>query len=259
MENVQKKLVEIQNERSSCYLELDAGAAALQEIRVFENTARMNVEQLREQKRSADENFRQFGKESAELDRQASEIQEMKRESQKELKDSEAMEKAHTCAVETYQSRLEEERLKEAKAQKLLEEYHLDTASIQQKTEFAASSLNRVEGELKKLQNEQEELVRSRSQAEEDSRSREAGIHALQEELDQADQAIRETEEKIQELQKKKEEQSASHKNFFGRREEQCGGSAPERGVYRSSGTEEKLRYGEGRDTESGKCQCECH
>ncbi len=220
MEKIQKKLVEIQNERSRCYLELDAGAAALQEIRVFENTARINVEQLREQKRSADESFRQFGKESTELDRQASEIQEMKRESQQELRDSEAMEKAHTYAVETYQSRLEEERLKETEAQKRLEEYHLDTASILQKAEFMASSLNRVEGELKKLQNEQEELLRSRSQADEDTRSREAGIESLQAELDQTDQTIQETAEKVQMLQKQKEEQSASHKNFFGRREE---------------------------------------
>ena len=83
-----------------------------------------------------------------------------------------------------------------------------------------ASSLNRVEGELKKLQNEQEELLRSRSQADEDTRSREAGIESLQAELDQTDQTIQETAEKVQTLQKQKEEQSASHKNFFGRREE---------------------------------------
>ena len=166
MENVQKKLIEIQNERSGCYSMLDAGASALQEVRVLENTARMNVEQLRGQRRAADEDFQQFQKECIELDRQTAEIREMKEESQKELKDSEAMEKAHTFAVETYQQRLDEERIKEADAQKALEAYHLDTASILQKAEFTASNLRRIEGEIQKLQSEKAELIRNREQAE---------------------------------------------------------------------------------------------
>ncbi len=220
LENVQKELVDIQNERSSCYLQLDAGAVALQEIRVFENTARMNVEQLRAQKRSADEGFLQFKKESEELDRQTAEIRKMRNENQQELKNSEEMEKAHTYAVETYQKRLEEERQREAEAQKILEEYHLDTASILQKAEFTASNLKRVKAELQKLQTEKEELIKSTNHAEEDSRNRESGIESLQSELAQTDQLVQENEAKVQNLQKKKEEQSATHKNFFSRREE---------------------------------------
>lgn len=220
LENVQRELVEIQNERSSCYSRLDAGAVRLQEVRVLENTARMNVEQLQDQKQAADESFQQLQKECAELDRQFLEIQEMKGENQKELKDSEAMEKAHTCAVETYQQRLEGERAKEADVQKMLETYHLDTASIQQKAEFAASSLKRIEGELQKLSREKEELTAGQNQAEMDARDREAGMEALQSELETAEQSIVQTDETIQELQKQKEEQSASHKSFFGRREE---------------------------------------
>ena len=127
----------------------------------------------------AGEDFQQFQKECLELDRQAAEIQEMKKEGQKELKDSEAMEKAHTFAVETYQQRLEEEQAEEARVQKDLEAYHLDTASIRQKTEFAAANLQRVLGELGKLRNEGEELTRSQEQAREDTRSREAGMEAL--------------------------------------------------------------------------------
>lgn len=68
-----------QNERSGCYSRLDAGAEKAQEIRVFENTARLNVEQLRDQRRAAGEDFQQFQKECLELDRQAAEIQEMKK------------------------------------------------------------------------------------------------------------------------------------------------------------------------------------
>ncbi len=220
MENVQKKLVDIQNERSSCYSRLDAGAEKLQEIRVFENTARLNVEQLRDQRRAAGEDFQQFQKECLELDRQAAEIQEMKKEGQKELKDSEAMEKAHTFAVETYQQRLEEEQAEEARVQKDLEAYHLDTASIRQKTEFAAANLQRVLGELGKLRNEGEELTRSQEQAREDTRSREAGMEALRKEMEEAEQSILKTEERIQALQEQKEKQSTSHKSFFSRREE---------------------------------------
>lgn len=220
LESVQKKLVEIQNERSGCYSKLDAGASVLQEIRVRENTARMNVEQLKEQSRAADADMEQFRKESRELESQTAEIQEMKKANQQELKDSEAMEKAHTFAVETYQQRLEEEKQKEAEASKVLEEYHLDTASILQKTEFAASNLKRIEGELQKLVAEREDLLHNMSQAEQDTKSREDGITALQEEMDTVAASIAELEEKTTSLQQKKEEQSASHKSFFGKREE---------------------------------------
>ena len=180
----------------------------------------MNVEQLRGQRRAADEDFQQFQKECTELDRQTAEIREMKEESQKELKDSEAMEKAHTFAVETYQQRLDEERIKEADAQKALEAYHLDTASILQKAEFTASNLRRIEGEIQKLQSEKAELIRNREQAEDATKNRESGIESLQAGMDEAEQEIAEIEGKIQALQKQKEEQSASHKSFFGKREE---------------------------------------
>ncbi len=220
MEKVQRELVEIQNERSGCYSRLDAGAAALQEVRVLENTARVNMEQLKGQRQAAEEDYQQFQRECTELDRQTAEIQAMKKDSQKELADSEALEKAHTCAVETYQRRLEEEREKEAEALKALEEYHLDTASIQQKAEFAASNLSRIEGELKKLLTEKTELVRNQEQAEEDTKSRQEGIESLQEGMDQAEKTITGMEEAIEHLKKQKEEQSASHKSFFGRREE---------------------------------------
>ena len=242
MEHVQKKLIEIQNERSSCYSTLDAGTAALQEIRVLENTVRMNVEQLREQKRAADEDFGQFQKECTELDRQTAEIRELKKESQKELKDSEELEKAHTFAVETYQQRLEEERVRETEAQKLLEEYHLDTASILQKTEFAASGLKRIGGELQKLLEEKDELTKNQGQAEEDTKSRESGIESLQSEMEETEHSVEHLEEKVQSLQKQKEEQSASHKSFFGRREELSARmSQLDKELFRLNSQKEKL------------------
>ena len=50
LETARAKLVEFQNDRCSCYSQLDQNAAVLQEIRVRENTARMNVEQLKAQR-----------------------------------------------------------------------------------------------------------------------------------------------------------------------------------------------------------------
>lgn len=220
LEDARKKLVELQNERSRCYSILDQGAAQLQEIRVKENTARMNVEQLEEQKRSSGAGMEQLQKESLELERQSGEIRELKEANRKELKDSEDMEKAHTFAVETYQKRLEEEQSREEEASKLVETYHLDTASLLQKAEFNRAGLERIEGELEKLLHEKEELSRNVQQAEEDTKSREEGASALQERMNEIDERISALEEKTVQLQKEKEEQTASHKSFFGKREE---------------------------------------
>jgi len=242
LDGVQKKLVEIQNERSSCYSVLDQNAAVLQEIRVRENTARMNVEQLKAQKEAAGTGLSQLEKESLELERQTQEIAGMKKQNQKELTDSEAMEKAHTFAVETYQQRLEEEKEKEAEASRNLEEYHLDTASILQKAEFAASNLKRIEGELQKLSEEEKELTRNMNQSQSDTKSREDGINALQDQMNTVAGQIAELEEKTANLQRKKEEQSASHKSFFGKREELSSRMGElDKELFRLSSQKEKL------------------
>ncbi|MDO4261250.1 MAG: chromosome segregation protein SMC [Eubacteriales bacterium] len=242
LSGVQRKLVELQNERSGCYSTLDQGAEALQAIRVRENTARMNVEQLRSQKEAAGSGRQALEQEEAELRRQTREIEQFRKDNQTELKDSEAMEKAHTCAVETYQQRLEEDREKEAAAVKELEEIHLDTASVRQKAEFSAENLRRVESEIDKLQREREQLRTDRTQADEDTRSREEGVSALQEQIDAASARMEELERRTEELQRQKEEQSSSHKAFFGRREELSGRmNELDKELFRLGSQKEKL------------------
>jgi chromosome segregation protein len=220
LQKVQQKLVEIQNERSSQYSRLDQNAAELQEIRVRENTARLNVEQLKTQKEAAGTGLDQLQKESLELERQTQEIKKMKKQNQQELADSEIQEKAHTFAVETYQQRLEEEKEKEAEAARNLEAYHLDTASLQQKAEFANSNLKRVEGELEKLSAELEEISANMEHAQADTKSREEGITALAGEMKAIEERITALVEQTEVLRQQKEEQSSSHKTFFGKREE---------------------------------------
>jgi len=215
--------VELQNDRSRCYSILDEGAAVLQEIKVRENTARMNVEQLKVQRKAAGTGREALEKESAELKKQTAEIEEFRKANQTELKDSEAMEKAHTFAVETYQQRLEEDKALEADAARELEDIHLDTASIRQKAEFSSANLRRIEGEIHKLSEEKEQILQEQVQAESDTHSRQEGIETLNAQMEAAARRMEELEQKTQELQNQKEAQSSSHKAFFGRREELSG------------------------------------
>ena len=78
LETARAKLVEFQNDRSSCYSQLDQNAAVLQEIRVRENTARMNVEQLKAQREAAGSGLSSLRKEEAELLHQTQEIAALK-------------------------------------------------------------------------------------------------------------------------------------------------------------------------------------
>ncbi|MCD8248787.1 MAG: chromosome segregation protein SMC, partial [Lachnospiraceae bacterium] len=133
LESAQARLLELQNERSSCYSTLDQGAAALQELRVRENTTRMSLEQEQARMEAADSSREAFEQELSELRRQTEEIADLKHQNQTELEDSEKMERAHSCAVEVYQKRLETDREEEAEASRELEALHLDTASILQK------------------------------------------------------------------------------------------------------------------------------
>ena len=215
-----EELKSFQEERSRCYAVLDAGSASLQALRVDENTARISVEQSEEQRKAAKEDTIQLQKESEELERQKLEIQKIKQENLKELKDSEDLEKAHTFAVETYQKRFEEQKLLEAEAVKTLEACHLDTASLQQKAEFTASNLRRIEGEIVKLGHEKEELLKSQEDAKEHTKSREDEMEALRVSMETLTQEVAELEAQTGTLQSQKEAQSASHKNFLKQRED---------------------------------------
>lgn len=242
LQNVQKELLDLQNDRSGCYSVLDQNTAKLQEVRVRENTARMNAEQIRSRRTTAKDERKRLEKESAELARQTAELEELQKTNRKELKDSQTREKAHTFAVEAYQQRLDEERLKEAEASKNLEEYHLDTASARQKAGFAAANLERVDGELNKLTEEQRELEKNVEQADRDTKGREEGIIALQEQMEGIASAISALEEKTLDLQRQKEEQSASHKSFFSRREELSGRMGElDKEIFRLDSQKEKL------------------
>ncbi|MCD8197328.1 MAG: chromosome segregation protein SMC [Lachnospiraceae bacterium] len=220
LESAQNRLVELQNERSSSYSTLDQGAAALQELKVRENTARLNLEQEKARIEASGSSREALEQEASELRRQTEEINDLKRQNQTELEDSEKMEKAHSCAVELYQKRLETDREEEAEASRELEALHLDTASISQKAEFAASNLKRVDGEIAKLKEEEASLTQNREQAEADSHSREEATTALRLEMAALEQKATELDAKTEKLRWEKEQQSASHKSFFGRREE---------------------------------------
>ena len=242
LEATQTTLVELQNERSRCYSILDEGAAVLQEIKVRENTARRNVEQLKVQRKAAGTGREALEKESAELKKQTAEIEEFRKANQTELKDSEAMEKAHTFAVETYQQRLEEDKALEADAARELEDIHLDTASIRQKAEFSSANLRRIEGEIHKLSEEKEQILQEQVQAESDTHSRQEGIETLNAQMEAAARRMEELEQKTQELQNQKEAQSSSHKAFFGRREELSGRmNELDKELFRLDSQKEKL------------------
>jgi len=220
LETIQRELTNFQNERSSYYAQLDLEATAIQEIRVRENTARLNIEQLDEKKKTVSQGLAEFEKEIRELDRQTEEIQSFKEQNQQELENSKDAERAHTAAVDIYQQRFEQEKKKEQEISARLESYRLDEASILQKTEFASSNLNRIEREIFRLQQEGEETKKSALQAEENSKSRQEDILELKMQLETLTQGIASLEEKTKSLRKQKEEQTFSHKSFLGRREE---------------------------------------
>lgn len=243
LETVQQQLLEMQKERTDCYTALDESAAILQEIRVRENTARLNVEQLKQQKESVSRRLLQLQNETLELERQKKEIEELRKQNQTELNDSEEKEKAHNFAVETYQARLEEEREKESTVAKVLEDCRLEMVSILQKSEFIHTNLQRVLGELEKAKEEQEELLISVQQADGEKKRQEKNIELFQQELTSVGESILSLEKKAEELQGQKEVQSTSHKEFFSKREKLSSQiNELDKEVFRLQSQEEKLQ-----------------
>ncbi|MCD8248786.1 MAG: chromosome segregation protein SMC, partial [Lachnospiraceae bacterium] len=100
----------------------------------------------------------------------------------------------------------------------------------------------RVDGEIAKLKEEEASLTQNREQAEEDSKSREEAIGALRLEMAALEQKATELDVKTEKLRWEKEQQSASHKSFFGRREELSARMGQlDRELFRLDSQKEKL------------------
>ena len=203
-------------------LEEDAGKnkAELQELYILQNTAKLNAERAKEQKNESESVFAGLQLEGNEIENQMREIAKNKALIEQEI--AEAKQKEQELEEET--KRLQEELLsqgkKETAAQETVSALQMEEAAIRQKEEFVLLNLERIEGEIKRYEDEREGFLRDAKEAKQDAEKKRGDIEEIKKTILASEDACLRLEQELEETTERKEELSASYKGFFKKREE---------------------------------------
>ena len=203
-------------------LEEDAGKnkAELQELYILQNTAKLNAERAKEQKNESESVFAGLQLEGNEIENQMREIAKNKALIEQEI--AEAKQKEQELEEET--KRLQEELLsqgeKETAAQETVSALQMEEAAIRQKEEFVLLNLERIEGEIKRYEDEREGFLRDAKEAKQDAEKKRGDIEEIKKTILASEDACIRLEQELQETIERKEGLSAAYKGFFKKREE---------------------------------------
>ena len=203
-------------------LEEDAGKnkAELQELYILQNTAKLNAERAKEQKNESESVFAGLQLEGNEIENQMREIAKNKALIEQEI--AEAKQKEQELEEET--KRLQEELLsqgeKETAAQEAVSALQMEEAAIRQKEEFVLLNLERINGEIKRYEDEREGFLRDAKEAKQDAEKKRGDIEEIKKTILASEDACIRLEQELQETIERKEGLSAAYKGFFKKREE---------------------------------------
>ncbi|HJD25777.1 MAG TPA: chromosome segregation protein SMC, partial [Candidatus Blautia intestinipullorum] len=178
---------------------------------VEQNTAKMNLEQIKEKEQGIKESYKQIEREQNELRRQAGEIRSDRSGIVKELEESQKDEKELEAFIETKQKELEEWRAEEAQKTKELEEIRLEESAVSQKERFLKENLDRISREADAFQEESRQMKENLENSAKETKKKEEGIQSLQAEVEKCRELETEFQSQREKWQKEKEERSVSH------------------------------------------------
>ena len=145
-------------------------------------------------------------------------------------------------SIARYQEELTEYQAKEVDCKEEVEELHLQNASFQQKKEFVQENIHRIEEELQRLKDEEENLDETIKHSLSDAKAREEGIAELQAQIEVLGVATENAEKEKSALIDKKDELLTKNKDFFEKREQLSGRiNDLDKELYRLGTQKEKL------------------
>ena len=219
LEETQKSIGENRSRRNVLRDTIADFQQKLRQQYVEQNTAKMNLEQLKEKEGEIQNSYRQIDREQEELRHQAGEIRQDHSSIARELEDSQKDEKELETFIETKQKELEEWKAEETEKTHELEKIRLEESSLEQQNQFLQENLSRLNSEIAAFQKESQEITENLTQSREEIHKKEEGIQELK---NAAQECLLKEEQygsQRAQWQEEKEKRSASHKTFFEKRD----------------------------------------
>lgn len=242
MDEMQKSIDENRSKRNVIRDAIAEFQEKLRKQYVAQNTAKLNLEQLREKENEIQNSYARIQRDRAELKHQVDEIQEDNSHIAKELEESQKDEEELKAFIASKQEELDELRGEETAKQKELETIRLEVSAMEQKETFGQENLNRLISEMNDLEEEKVTIHEQLLQGSEEMQKREQAIGDLKSAVSRCKEKQERDAALLDQWQAEKEERNSRHKVFFEKRDELSGHiSLLDKECYRLKNQIEKL------------------
>ena len=239
---INREIDETKANRNKLRMELEALKADIQRKSIEQNTARLNIAQARERMEEEAEGAASLRQEEKEIEGQLSQIRNDKESIQKELADSEALEKTTQEQILVMQQEMEEQRKAESEAAALVAEWDLKVETMRQTQGFKQANVDRIDGEIERSRAELDEILAALEENQREVERKRQNITEIEKTIAASYDAQNESEGKLKETVARKEELSEKQKTFFQRREELAERmTGLDKEVYRLNSQKERL------------------
>ncbi|MCH5273254.1 MAG: chromosome segregation protein SMC [Lachnospiraceae bacterium] len=217
--SIEKRRDELRALRDEISGRVEKSKAALQEEFLLQNTAKLELDRVRAQEEEHTSSYDEIQKELAEIEAQERDLEENISKMERELEENIAESKHCEECIEECGHHLEEERRLEHYALERGESLRLELSTIQQKNQFLAENIARIEAEIAKLTGEENRLTDDGAGALIAVSEKEAEIEKSREEVKNLREVCDAMEQEASKLLKRREEMGAKHKGFLAEHE----------------------------------------
>ena len=173
-----------------------------------------------EQKNESENVFAGLQMENREIESQLREIAENKDKIAEELQSAKEREAQIEEESAGFQKILDENAGRAEEAQKAVSDVQLKEAAVRQKLEFVLQNLERVNGEIRRYEEEREGFVTEAKEAKADAEKKRHDIEEIKKTILASKDNSEQLEQALKEHTARREEMSAEYKGFFQKRED---------------------------------------
>ena len=219
-DHLQDKIQEIQSAQELLRAEQEKNKTVSQQAYLEQNTAKMNLERVLEQKYESEKAAAALAAETKELEQQKEQVTAQRGQVAAQLEEISAKEQQINEETAAAQKALEEHQKSEQEFSQALSEIQMEEAGFGQQTGFIHENMKRIDAELAKLQEELVQLESGAEHADADVAQKEQEIADLRAQIAQSASGNTRCEQELEEKMKQKESMTARQKGFFEKREE---------------------------------------
>ncbi len=220
IEKHQNYLEEIRTARELLKDEAEQIRENLKQAMLTQNTEKMNLNRVKEQKEENDSQFSSLQMESRELEYQLKEISENCALIQQEIQEADRREKEIEEENRNLQQILDRQNRLAEESQGAVSKVQLEEANLIQKVNFLKENISRLQGELKKLEADFVAAKQEKDDSNSDAAKKQQDIEELSRTIEASAAAHEQIEKKISESEKNREEMSQKYRGFFQKQEE---------------------------------------